>query len=543
MEHQVLLTVGDCIGARSVNGFVPAFGGGYGNASFDEVGIWNRTLTAEEVSSLYNKSYPYPTILDQNSSGILDTYKNAFAGYSVRRLTRSYQGSAMRIRKETTPTLQTGIQAAWKFEEGSGSSAIDSTGNGKTGTLVSGAIRTAGRHGDGVSLTGLAKVTFSSVTMGSDYTFNAWFKPLTSTFATDGQLYKAIVATQNVTWGFYYQQETTTPSSFANKLIHYDTTIYRYNDTPLVPGQWHMITFVCSGGVGNWYLNGVLDSVTFSGLLSGNVNMMGGNHAAFASNEVLDDVSIWNRPLTSGEIAELYNGTGLEYPFDEIDVGFSGTGGLSLDTQTITNFAGSDTAYVSKWYDQSGNGRDMIQADPAKQPTIVSSGTLVTKNGKPAVYSPTNSVYLGTTLANLYKDYSLLGVVQFNGYGMEWIGGGNNDYGIYFVPGTTYHGYNSVLTGSVGSYMTSTANININVVNILEIHRTNATATVVVNNTSSTLIPVSSGLLDEFVVNSLSGESESYNLVGYMQETILYPTNKIADRVGIYANIKKYFGL
>ena len=126
---------------------------------------------------------------------------------------------------------------------------------------------------------------------------------------------------------------------------------------------------------------------------------------------------------------------------------------------------------------------------------------------------------------------------------MEWIGGGNNDYGIYFVPGTTYHGYNSVLTGSVGSYMTSTANININVVNILEIHRTNATATVVVNNTSSTLIPVSSGLLDEFVVNSLSGESESYNLVGYMQETILYPTNKIADRVGIYANIKKYFGL
>lgn len=41
-------TNGDCIGARYVNVF------NYGNASFDEVGIWSRRLTADEVTLLYN---------------------------------------------------------------------------------------------------------------------------------------------------------------------------------------------------------------------------------------------------------------------------------------------------------------------------------------------------------------------------------------------------------------------------------------------------------------------------------------------------------
>jgi hypothetical protein len=40
---------------------------------------------------------------------------------------------------------------------------------------------------------------------------------------------------------------------------------------------------------------------------------------------------------------------------------------------------------VSKWYDQSGNSNDAINADASAQPLVVSGGSVVTENGKAAI--------------------------------------------------------------------------------------------------------------------------------------------------------------
>lgn len=45
----------------------------------------------------------------------------------------------------------------------------------------------------------------------------------------------------------------------------------------------------------------------------------------------------------------------------------------------------TDSAKVQCWYDQSGNSNDTTQNTAGNQPTIVSSGALVTENGKPAL--------------------------------------------------------------------------------------------------------------------------------------------------------------
>ena len=53
--------------------------------------------------------------------------------------------------------------------------------------------------------------------------------------------------------------------------------------------------------------------------------------------------------------------------------------------------AGVDTAnnevdaFVTTWYDQSGNGNHAVQSTATKQPKIMSSGVLVTQNGKPTM--------------------------------------------------------------------------------------------------------------------------------------------------------------
>ncbi len=55
------------------------------------------------------------------------------------------------------------------------------------------------------------------------------------------------------------------------------------------------------------------------------------------------------------------------------DIGFDSNG--DLDTTTLLAFVSGDNGYVSIWYDQSGNGRDLIKTDYNFQPQIVFTGT------------------------------------------------------------------------------------------------------------------------------------------------------------------------
>lgn len=59
---------------------------------------------------------------------------------------------------------------------------------------------------------------------------------------------------------------------------------------------------------------------------------------------------------------------------DEVaqDIGFDGNG--DLDTTALLAFVGLNDAYVSIWYDQSGNGRNLIKTDNNLQPKIVFNG-------------------------------------------------------------------------------------------------------------------------------------------------------------------------
>jgi uncharacterized protein YodC (DUF2158 family) len=60
-------------------------------------------------------------------------------------------------------------------------------------------------------------------------------------------------------------------------------------------------------------------------------------------------------------------------------------------------------AYVSTWYDQSGNNRHATQTATGSQPLIVSSGSLVTENGKPAL---DNRPLIENNINNYYNIYT-----------------------------------------------------------------------------------------------------------------------------------------
>jgi 3D (Asp-Asp-Asp) domain-containing protein len=74
----------------------------------------------------------------------------------------------------------------------------------------------------------------------------------------------------------------------------------------------------------------------------------------------------------------------------EQDIGFTALG--NLDTTALTTFCSGTNGFVTTWYDQSGNGINATQTTAANQPQIVSSGSVITVNSKPAIFSNDKSI-------------------------------------------------------------------------------------------------------------------------------------------------------
>ncbi len=89
------------------------------------------------------------------------------------------------------------------------------------------------------------------------------------------------------------------------------------------------------------------------------------------------------------------------------DIGFTVNG--DFDTTALKTFVGANNGFVSKWYDQSGNGRDATQATLAAQPQIVNAGSVYRRNGKPTIYF--NSTSLVTASYTGYSSAFTLEIV------------------------------------------------------------------------------------------------------------------------------------
>jgi hypothetical protein len=79
----------------------------------------------------------------------------------------------------------------------------------------------------------------------------------------------------------------------------------------------------------------------------------------------------------------------------ESDIGFNSSG--DLDEAALLDFVGSDSAYVSVWYNQASSGPDAFQLTNGAQPRIVDAGVVEKKESKPAIaFLSANSTWLDT---------------------------------------------------------------------------------------------------------------------------------------------------
>ncbi|HWB26289.1 MAG TPA: choice-of-anchor Q domain-containing protein, partial [Chitinophagaceae bacterium] len=93
------------------------------------------------------------------------------------------------------------------------------------------------------------------------------------------------------------------------------------------------------------------------------------------------------------------------------NIGFTGNG--DLDTAALKTFVGGGTGYIAAWYDQTGNGYTMSQANTSLQPYIVLNGVVQRLNNQPAIYFATSN--LATTQAVIFTvGASMVGVAKGN---------------------------------------------------------------------------------------------------------------------------------
>jgi hypothetical protein len=96
-------------------------------------------------------------------------------------------------------------------------------------------------------------------------------------------------------------------------------------------------------------------------------------------------------PLWTGALIEVRRGS--DNALQNIFPDQSG----NLNLQQLFTFIGSDSAFVRTVYDQSQQGRHLIQTTLANQPRLMNAGVLETQNGKPTLFfdGTNDSLFVG----------------------------------------------------------------------------------------------------------------------------------------------------
>jgi len=199
--------------------------------------------------------------------------------------------------------------------------------------------------------------------------------------------------------------------------------------------------------------------------------------------------------------------------------------------------AGND-GFVSKWYDQSGNGRDAVQPASESQPKIVSSGSLVVLSGVPAL-SFDDSFFVAVYPAGVFSpsgDFLAVTVSKISSGNLIDTRDGGSD-GFFIQQGGSdvryrYNGDGSINVSGNNQHIVATAELNGTTLTAYKNGLSAGTDTVTAG--LSTVVPISIGKVAFSGANALTGS---------VQEIILYDTAQSANRPAIEANINNQYDI
>ena len=223
----------------------------------------------------------------------------------------------------------------------------------------------------------------------------------------------------------------------------------------------------------------------------------------------------------------------------ESNIGFVAN---QLDTASLLSFVGAGNGFVTTWYDQSGNARNATNTTAANQPQIVSSGSILQINSKPALtFDGTNDSLASSFGSTILHPISIFNTVTYPTYN----------------PSTNKYIFDSASSPRT-AFIQSTLNrlqlfsgVVLEVPNTYIFNQGSQYLFSTLSNSTSSYISVNGNI--EVTGNSgTSGinaltlarrfSNAEYADVKY-QELVLYPSNQTTNKSLIETNINSYFNI
>ncbi len=230
---------------------------------------------------------------------------------------------------------QTGPVAHWQFNEGSGTIAGDSSGNGNFGMLVNGPVWTTGIEGTALRFDGVDDYVevgnSASLNPAAELSLAVWVNA--SSFSSTQLLVSKYGA-----GGIQYFMRIQSGGRVRFGLNAGGIVTDVNTNTTLSANTWHHVAATYDGTQMRVYVDGVLDAfATKTGLMNDNgSNLNIARHEAnrMFFNGLLDEVRLYNQALTDSEVLALFDpGTGDSTPPVITNIS---TSGLTTSSATTT---------------------------------------------------------------------------------------------------------------------------------------------------------------------------------------------------------------
>jgi hypothetical protein len=271
------------------------------------------TITASNTPTSYNAS-PLPAGLSVDAAtGVISGTPTAAGttNVTISATNAGGTGSATLV-----ITIASGPVAYWKLDDGSGSSAADSSGNGNTGTLVNGPTWTSGQVNGALSFNGKNQYVTVPAPSGSSLdldsapvTIAAWINTNSITTQQAILLRGSAngISQGNQGYGMWVNSngKINVGSAGGGNLN---------SNTAITAGAWHHVTGIINGTASKVYIDGVdqTPSSVNVGVVKSSLTLTIGASLNTAQtgyvgffNGSLDDVRVYNRVLSTTEIDAL----------------------------------------------------------------------------------------------------------------------------------------------------------------------------------------------------------------------------------------------
>jgi chitodextrinase len=249
-----------------------------------------------------------------------------------------------------------GLVAAYSFDEGAGSTASDSSGQGNAATLQNGVAWVAGQHGKAVSFDGVNDYitipnSASTNISGNALTLSMWINPQPA--ASGDSVVIGKFWNTNMTSPYYQYGLELGGGNRTDFFIGTSSGPKVANGGTTLPfNQWSYLAITFDGSQVRTYVNGTLvntQALSASITARGNAMNIGADaNAAQFNKGLLDDLRIYSRVLTQAQIqADMASPVSTPADAPQVSIDFPANGAAVSGIVNVTADASDNTGIAS----------------------------------------------------------------------------------------------------------------------------------------------------------------------------------------------------